>query len=65
MYIDIKYFKENIKWHEVFIKYISIELMIADPITKSLPVNKVYSHVKYMKLINSFVLSFSLIGLWT
>jgi hypothetical protein len=36
------------------IEHISIELMIADPMTKGLPVKKVYSHEEYMKLINSF-----------
>jgi hypothetical protein len=33
--------RENIKKHKGSIEHISIELMIADPMTKSLPVKKV------------------------
>jgi hypothetical protein len=33
--------EENIKQHEVSIEHITIELMIADLMTKSLPVKKI------------------------
>jgi hypothetical protein len=44
----------NIKRHKGSIEHISTELMIANPMTKSLPVKKVESHAEYMRLINSF-----------
>ena len=55
-HIDIKYFwvRENIKRNEVFIEHISIELMIADPITKGLPIKLFKSHVEHTGLIDSF-----------
>ena len=55
-HIDIKYLRvrENIKRHEVFIEHISTELMIADPMTKGLPVKLFKSHVEHMGLIDSF-----------
>jgi hypothetical protein len=42
-YIDIKYLntRDNTKKHKVSIEHISPELMIADPMTKSLQVKKV------------------------
>jgi hypothetical protein len=55
-HIDIKYVRvrDNIKRHEVFIEHISTELMIADPMTKGLPVKLFKSHVEHMRLIDSF-----------
>jgi hypothetical protein len=55
-HIDIKYFRvrENIKRNEVFIEHISTELMIADSMTKGLPVKLFESHVEHMGLIDSF-----------
>ena len=49
-HIDIKYVRvrDNIKRHEVFIEHISIELMIADPMTKGLPIKLFKSHVEHM-----------------
>jgi len=49
-HINIKYLRvrENIKRNEVFIEYISTELMIADPMTKCLPVKLFKSHVEHM-----------------
>jgi hypothetical protein len=64
-YIDIKYLRvrENIKMNEVLIEHISIELMIANPMTKDLSVKLFKSHVKHMGLINSFCTYFFLISL--
>jgi hypothetical protein len=55
-HIGIKYFRvrENIKRNEVFIEHISIKLMIADPMTKGLPVKQFKSHVEHIGLIDSF-----------
>jgi hypothetical protein len=55
-HIDIKYLRvrENIKRNEVFIKHIRTELMIADPMTKGLPVKQFKSHVEHMRLIDSY-----------
>jgi hypothetical protein len=56
-HIDIKYLnrvRENIKRHEVSIEHLSTELMIVDPMTKSLPVKQFKSHVEHMRLIDSF-----------
>jgi hypothetical protein len=55
-YNDIKYLhvRENIKRNEVLVEHISIELMIADPMTKGLPVKLFKSHVEHMRLIDSF-----------
>jgi hypothetical protein len=55
-HINIKYFqvRENIKINEVFIEHISTELMIADPMTKDLPIKLFKSHVEHMGLIDSF-----------
>ena len=60
--IDIKYLnmRENIKRHEVSIEHLSTELMIVDPMTKSLPVKQFKSHVEHMRLINSFLYLVSL-----
>jgi hypothetical protein len=46
-HIDIKYLqvRENIKRNEVFIEHINTELMIADFMTKGLPVKQFKSHV--------------------
>jgi hypothetical protein len=53
---DIKYLqvRENIKRNEVSIDHISIELMIADLMTKGLRVKLFKSHVEHMGLIDSF-----------
>jgi hypothetical protein len=55
-HIDIKYLRvrENIEMNEVFIEHISTELMIADPMTKGLPVKLFKGHVEHMGLIDSF-----------
>jgi hypothetical protein len=55
-HIDIKYLRvrENIKRNEVFLEHIRTELMIADPMTKGLPVKQFKSHVEYMGLIDSY-----------
>jgi hypothetical protein len=55
-HIDIKYLRvrEYIKRNEVLIEHISTELMIADPMTKGLPVKLFKSHVEHMGLIDSF-----------
>jgi hypothetical protein len=55
-HIDIKYLRvrENIKRNEVLVEHISTELMIADPMTKGLPVKLFKSHVEHMRLIDSF-----------
>jgi hypothetical protein len=60
--IDIKYLnmRENIKRHEVSIEHLSTELMIVDPMTKSLPVKQFKSHVEHMRLIDSFLYLVSL-----
>ena len=55
-HIDIKYLRvrENIKRNEVFIEHIRTELMIADLMTKGLPVKQFKSHVEHMGLIDSY-----------
>jgi hypothetical protein len=55
-HIDIKYLRvrENIKRNEVFIEHIRTELMIADPMTKGLPVKQFKSHVEHMRFIDSY-----------
>jgi hypothetical protein len=55
-HIDIKYLRvrENIKRNEVFIEHIRTELMIADPMTKGLPVKQFKSHVEHMGLIDPY-----------
>ena len=61
-YIDIKYLsmRENIKRHEVSIEFLSAELMIEDPMTKSLPVIQFKIHVEHMGLIDSILYLVSL-----
>jgi hypothetical protein len=55
-HIDIKYLRvrENIKRNEVFIEHIRTELMIADPMTKGLPIKQFKSHIEHMGLIDSY-----------
>jgi hypothetical protein len=64
-HIDVKYLRvrENIKRNEVFIEHIHTELMIADHMTKGLPVKQFKSHVEHMGLIDSFCIWFFLISL--
>jgi hypothetical protein len=59
-YIDIKYLsvRDNIKRHEVFIEHISIESMVADPMTKGLQVKQFKGNVDHMRLIDSFCTQF-------
>jgi hypothetical protein len=55
-HIDIKYLRvrENIKRNEVFIEHIRTKLMIADPMTKGLPIKQFKSHVEHIRLIDSY-----------
>lgn len=52
-YINIKYFRirEHVQKEEVDIKHISTNLLVADPITKALPVKVFIDHVTRMRLI--------------
>ena len=52
MHIDIKYLaiRERVKDKKVVIEHISIELMIADPLTKGMPPFKFKDHVERMRL---------------
>ena len=45
--------RENNKRHEVSIEHLSTELMIVDPMIKSLLVKQFKSHVEHMGLIDS------------
>jgi hypothetical protein len=58
-HIDIKYLsvRDNIKRHEVFIEHISTESMVADPMTKGLPVKQFKGH-DHMGLVDSFCTHF-------
>ena len=49
-YIDIKYLtiRELIKDKTVFIEHVSTELMIADPLTKGMPLSKFKDHIDHM-----------------
>ena len=51
-YIDIKYLaiREKIKDQKMVIEHISIKLMIADPLTKGMPLFKFKDHVERMRL---------------
>ena len=55
-HIDIKYLvvREKVKLEIVTIELISTELMIADPMTKGLPVKVYKDHVDRMGLVSSF-----------
>jgi hypothetical protein len=59
-HIDIKYlsFRDHIKRHEVFIEHISTESMVADTVTKCLPVKQFKGHVDHMGLVDSFCTQF-------
>jgi hypothetical protein len=59
-HIDIKYLsvRDNIKKHEVFIEHISFESMVADSMTKGLPVKQFKGHVDHMGLVDSFCTQF-------
>ena len=48
--MKLKYFvvKEEVQKHKVLIDHVSIELMIADPLTKGLPPKVFTGHVKKM-----------------
>ncbi|XP_042974572.1 secreted RxLR effector protein 161-like [Carya illinoinensis] len=52
-HIDIKYLsvRESIKYNVVYIEHTSTELMLADPMTKGLPVKQFQGHVDRMGLI--------------
>ena len=52
MHIDIKYLavRGRVKDKKVIIEHISIELMIADPLTKGMPPFKFKDHVERMRL---------------
>jgi hypothetical protein len=55
-HIDIEYLsvRDNIKRHEVFIEHISTKSMVANPMTKGLPVKQFKGHVDHMRLVDSF-----------
>jgi hypothetical protein len=55
-HINIKYLsvRDNIKRHEVFIEHINTESMLADPMTKGLPIKQFKGHVDHMRLVDSF-----------
>jgi hypothetical protein len=59
-HINIKYLsvRDNIKRHEVFIEHISTESMVADSMTKGLPVKQFKGHVDHMGLVDSFCTQF-------
>ena len=51
-HIDIKYLviREHVKDKTMVIKHISIELMIANPLTKGMPLSKFKDHIDHMGL---------------
>jgi hypothetical protein len=52
-YIDIKFLvvKERVQNKNLCIKYIGIDSMLADPLTKGLPSNKFHEHIARMGVI--------------
>ena len=51
-HIDIKYLaiRERVQEQKVAIEHITIELMVADPLTKGMPIRKFKDHVTNMGL---------------
>ena len=51
-HVDIKYLaiRERVKKHKVVIEHISTKLMVADPLTKDMPIKNFKDHVTNMGL---------------